>query len=122
MASTMNAPAQIRNDEEERALDPAIERVRRKMMRLMMVSVAIMMIGLIAVIGAIVYKLSARGTSAAAGTLETHIQLPQGAKIVAATPNGGDILFTIDPGDGGRQQYWIYRFGEDRIVAKVSID
>jgi len=120
----MNASTPIRNDDEEMPLDPAIERVRRRMMRLMAVSVAIMMVGLIAVVGAIVYKLSARspGASTTPEQARAHLQLPAGARVVSAQLDGGDILFTVDPGEGHPQEYWIYRIGEGRVVAKVSID
>jgi hypothetical protein len=118
----MNAPAHV--VDEDAPLDPAIERVRRRMMRLMAVSVGIMLIGLIAVVAAIVYKLSARsGAAVAAGaSVERRMALPPGASIVSATLSGQDILFVIDPGRGEKQQYWVYRFGEDRVVARISID
>lgn len=124
MAGPMNAPTQIRDDSDEQPLDPAVERVRRRVMRLMFVSVAIMMVGLIAVVGAIVYKLSARGGSVAAGAAgaERRLALPPGASVISATLSGEDILFVVDPGDGGRQQFWVYRIGEDRIVARIALD
>jgi hypothetical protein len=50
------------------------------------------------------------------------LQLPAGARIAAAQLSGGDILFTIDPGEGRPQEYWIYRVGEGKVVATVSID
>ena len=45
-------------DGEEQPLDPAMERVRRKMIRLLAVSIGIMVIGLMAVLAAIVYKIN----------------------------------------------------------------
>ncbi len=45
-------------DAEEQPLDPAMERVRRKMIRLLAVSIGIMVIGLMAVLAAIVYKIN----------------------------------------------------------------
>ena len=45
-------------DGDEQPLDPAMERVRRKMIRLLAVSIGIMVIGLMAVLAAIVYKIS----------------------------------------------------------------
>ena len=44
------------NGDEDKPLDPMVENVRRRMMRLMVVSIGIMMIGLMAVLGSIVYK------------------------------------------------------------------
>ena len=44
------------DDQEEKPLDPAMESVRRKMVRLQIVSGAIMFVSLMAVFGAVVYK------------------------------------------------------------------
>jgi hypothetical protein len=113
-------------DDEDAPLDPAVERVRRRMMRLMAVSVAIMMTGLIAVIGAIVYKFSARDGGAAAlragETLERRIGMPKDARVVGGNLSGGDLLMTIDPGGGRQLQFWIYRIAEDRVVAKLAVE
>jgi hypothetical protein len=49
--------SQINEDDlEEKPLDPEMEKVRRKMVRLLAVSIGIMFIGLMTVLGAIVYK------------------------------------------------------------------
>jgi hypothetical protein len=114
-------------DAEDKPLDPAVERVRRRMMRLMAVSVVIMMTGLIAVIGAIVYKLQARGDAGApaapgAAAIEGRIALPKEARVVSSSLSGGDLLLVVDPGGGQRLQFWVYRIAENRIAAKISID
>jgi hypothetical protein len=49
--------SQVNEDDlEEKPLDPEMEKVRRKMVRLLAVSIGIMFIGLMTVLGAIVYK------------------------------------------------------------------
>ena len=59
----MNA---VNDLDEEKPLDPAVERVRRRMLRLMVISIGIMMTGLMAVLGAIVYKIGSYGEEAEA--------------------------------------------------------
>ena len=95
--------------EDEEPLDPAAERLRRKMARLVLVSGGIMMLGLIAVFAAIVYKLGVlgpdgasrgAGASFAAGTVEAAIRLPVGARLVAADLDGDRALLTIEA-EGG---------------------
>ena len=54
-------------DDTEAPLDPAAARLRRKLVRLLFVSGGIMMLGLIAVFGAIVYKLNQGGRGGQAG-------------------------------------------------------
>ena len=125
-----------RNDiDEEKPLDPAVERVRRKMMRLMLISIGIMMIGLMAVLGAIVYKVSARSEAAkdrpgvagrASGVpvepgYAGRIDLPDGSEILSTALDGGNILLRVRiPGEGER--LLVYSLGEDRVIATVTVD
>jgi len=97
-------------DEEEAPLDPAAERLRRKLVRLLFVSGGIMMIGLIAVFAAIVYKLGALGPAegertesrveAAGAPIEARIALPAGTRVVATDLDGDRALLTIEAADG----------------------
>jgi hypothetical protein len=97
-------------DEEEAPLDPAAERLRRKLVRLLFVSGGIMMLGLIAVFAAIVYKLGAlgpaeddgsgSGVEAAGAPIEARIALPAGARIVASDLDGDRALLTVEAADG----------------------
>lgn len=90
---------------EEKPLDPAIERVRRRMMRLMLVSIGIMMIGLMAVLFGIVYKLSSSGTSAPAGShmeFDALITLAPGSRVVSTALEGGQLVVLVED-EAGRQ-------------------
>ncbi|MEC9343002.1 MAG: hypothetical protein VYD64_04060 [Pseudomonadota bacterium] len=120
---------------EDKPLDPAVERLRRKMVRLMVVSIGIMMVGLMAVLGAIVYKasggggareanvsLSARSSGAPAGPgIEGRIELPAGSRIVSSALDGNNILLHVRSTDG-EVRLLIYAVGEDRIIATVKVD
>ena len=96
--------------------------MRRKLIRLLVASFGIMILGLAAVIAAIVYKINERNDgagirpdSAAADTatgksrlsVETAIagavDLPAGARIVAASLDGDHALITIALPDGKMQ-------------------
>ena len=97
-------------DEEEAPLDPAAERLRRKLVRLLFVSGGIMMVGLIAVFAAIVYKLGALGPAEDEGTesgveapgaaIEARIALPAGTRVVATDLDGDRALLTVEAADG----------------------
>ena len=92
--------------DEEEPLDPAAERLRRKMVRLLIVSGGIMILGLIAVFAALVYKLGMLGTSGTAATafgvpsgaavVEAPINLPPGARLVSADLDGSRALLTVE--------------------------
>lgn len=122
----MNA---VNDLEEEKPLDPAVERVRRRMLRLMVISIGIMMTGLMAVLGAIVYKIGSYGEEAEAvapapmGTIasEGSINLDGGAAIISSSLDGDNILLRIRESDGAGA-LWIYSLTEGRVVARIAIE
>ena len=124
----MNAREAI---EEEKPLDPATERVRRKMVRLLVVSISVMMVGLMAVLGAVVYKINDKPAQSLAANngakvpmepgFEGRIDLPPGAEMIASSLDGSNILLSVRLA-GGDSQLLVYSLAEDRIVARVAID
>ncbi|MFZ1813968.1 MAG: fimbrial protein [Rhizobiaceae bacterium] len=126
---------QIDEQESDKPLDPATEKVRKKMVRLLAVSIGIMMVGLMAVLGAIVYKISGKPETAEGDNLQARngsavpvepgyvgrIDLPPGAEIVSESLDGSNILLRVRLEDN-RSQLLVYNLAEDRIVARVAID
>lgn len=117
------------NEEAEKPLDPAMEKVRRKMVRLLVIALGIMMIGLMAVLYAIVHKMSESGKQAApavaaipAGTdeISAAITLPKGAQINGESLSGTRILFDLTLPDG-RRELAIYDTLEGRFVAHFAL-
>jgi hypothetical protein len=98
------------HDEEEAPLDPAQERLRRKLVRLLFVSGGIMMLGLIAVFSAIVYKLGEGGGArqspagdvsfSAKAPVEGRIAVPSGYRLIGATLDGERALLSLEAPDG----------------------
>jgi len=98
--------------EEEKPLDPTMEKVRRKMVRLLLVSSSTIVLALMAVLGSIVYKAnrnsSAQGVQAAPGAglgapLPTQtVQLPKGFVYEATTVDGNRIWFSGTDATGRR--------------------
>ena len=102
--------------DEEEPLDPVMERVRKKMIRLLVISIGIMVIGLMAVLGAIVYKISnpsssqeassqpqtAREVSGSQGILAENIELelPDGAVILSTSLTDNRLLISVRLADG----------------------
>ena len=89
-------------------LDPAQERLRRKLVRLLMVSGGVMMLGLIAVFAAIVYKVGAEGPAArpeqpglsAAAPVDGRIVLPTGYRLAGTSLDGERALLTLEGPEG----------------------
>ncbi len=117
------------DEDAEKPLDPAMERVRRKMVRLLVIALGIMMIGLMAVLYAIVHKMSESGKEAApavaampagADEISTAITLPKGAQINGESLSRSRILFDLTLPDGKRELA-IYDTAERRFVARYAL-
>ena len=116
--------------EEDAPLDPAMERVRRKMIRLLMISIGVMMAGVMAVLFGIVYKINNKSTVSAApagftipqGTDEISgtITLPQGAQINSHSFSGNQIMIDVTLSDGKREMV-LFDLGQGRIVAHYAL-
>jgi hypothetical protein len=93
------------DSENEAPLNPAQKRLRRKLVRLLLVSGGIMVLGLIAVFASIVYKLGERGEGSAArlsasAPVGARISLPAGHRIEATALDGDRALLTLVGPDG----------------------
>ncbi|MEL4376910.1 hypothetical protein [Brucella cytisi] len=128
-------------EQAEPQLDPAMERVRRKMIRLLAVSIGVMLIGLMAVLVAVVYKINrapetspaeeARsdipGQAAPAPVkpeppklIESQINLTPGTRLLSQSLSGNELsLETLLP-DGGTELI-IYDYRESRIIGRIKL-
>ncbi len=119
-------------DAEEAPLDPTMERVRRKMIRLLAVSIGIMVIGLMAVLAAIVYKINQPAgevVTAARSELPAQplgealageaITLDPGTRILSHNLSDNTLSLETRLGDGSRQ-ILLYDVASKRVVARIS--
>jgi hypothetical protein len=118
-------------EEQEQPLDPAMERIRRKMVRLQLVSGGILLVCFMAVIAAIVYKISLRPaapvTAATTGGFSVPAEQPLAA--TAALPPGFDIQQVSLSGSqilfygalNGMPKVFIFDLAVGRIVADVTV-
>ncbi|KAA3513154.1 hypothetical protein [Agrobacterium rosae] len=118
-------------EQDDQPLDPAMEKVRRKMIRLQIVSGSVMFISLMAVFGAVVYK--AVGPSKTATTTNTTATVPSDAPVAATAslPQGftienvsfasGDMLFYGRLANGTRKAL-VFNVQAGRFVADITID
>jgi hypothetical protein len=117
--------------QEEAPLDPVMDNVRRKMVRLQIVSGGIMFVSLMAVLMAVVYKVRhAPQTQAPVATaagfavpadqpLSVTAHLPQGFQVQSVSNSGSQILFygVVD----GVRKALIFDLAVGRIVADVTV-
>lgn len=119
------------DQQDEKPLDPEVEKVRRKLVRFVAINLGLLFVALMAVVGAIVYK----GRSAApapppvaAGEvpapsdamLEGEVVLPTGARIVSQSLSGNRLSLDVEVPGGGRAIY-LYDLAERRIVGRFAI-
>lgn len=117
-------------EQEDKPLDPVMENVRRKMIKLQLVSAGVMVVMLMIVLSAIVYKLTRPGKPEAAQTTAVAVPgdaplmataaLPAGFEVSDVALSGGQILFygTIA---GGDRKAVVFDIAAGRIVADVSV-
>ena len=120
----------IEDDQDEKPLDPEMEKVRRKMVRLLAVSIGIMFVGVMAVLGAIVYKFtrpspqqavvaSSQGVPSDA-PIEAVAALPAGFTIAGIALDGNRIAFNGRMTDG-KLRVMLYDIATSRIVADIAV-
>ena len=115
-------------EEEEKPLDPAVEKIRRRMVRLLFISSSVIVLALMTVLGSIVYK--ANKNSAATGPADRPLQstvsqpqqtvtLPKGFVLESTTVDGNRIWFmgTVD----GKHLMIAHDIGTGKTLAKVSV-
>ncbi len=121
---------QEKDGQEEKPLDPAMENVRRKMIKLQVVSVGVMLVMLMAVLGAIVYKVTRPNATPAAQTASVSVPsdapvaavagLPTGFVVSDVALSGGQILFYGNL-SGGEQKALVFDIASGRIVADILV-
>jgi hypothetical protein len=91
----MNSPSL----DDEEPLDPAAARIVAKVRWLMVISGLTTLVGIVAVIGVIGYRLF-RAEGSTAAMADFSAVLPKGARVVATAAAGDRIVVTIDVGGG----------------------
>lgn len=125
---------------EEAPLDPTMERVRRKMIRLLAVSIGVMLIGLMAVLVAVVYKINRAPDIPVEETpaeisdqtaivpekpeplplIESQIEIVPGTRLLSQSLSGNQVsLETLLP-DGGTE-ILVYDYREARIIGRIKL-
>lgn len=124
--------AAIDDETEDKPLDPAVEKVRRKLVRFVAINLGLLFIALMAVVGAVVYKSrsSAPDTPVAVGgeipgvtdggMAEGEIVLPAGARMLSQSLSGTRILIDAELAGGGRALF-LYDAAEGRMIGRFDV-
>ncbi|MEO0637518.1 MAG: fimbrial protein [Pseudomonadota bacterium] len=111
---------------DDEPLDPAVERVRQKMQRVQLVSLSIMMLGFVAVLAAISYRIwfqepdsSTTATAVPGSTVEASLAVPDGARIVETSLSGDRILIRLANGNG--TALWVVDAISGQVISKIAL-
>ncbi|MDW6021815.1 fimbrial protein [Mesorhizobium sp. BAC0120] len=108
------------DNDDEKPLDPALERVRRKLVRFAVVNLGILFLALIVVVGALVYK-SLRTPAPPSGAFsEAEIALPAGAKMLGHGFADGRISIDAELADGSRAIF-LYDVAAQKMVGRYTV-
>jgi len=123
--------SQIPQDsQDEKPLDPELEKVRRSMMRLLAVSISIMFVGIMAVLIGVVYKVTMpdADTRAASGgaavpseaPVELVTALPRDFTVTSVSLDGNRLAFFGQMADG-KLRVIVQDLLTSRIVSDVAV-
>ncbi len=124
--------AEIEDQSPEEPLDPAMENIRRKMIKLQLVSGGILLVCFMAVLAAIVYKITRPAPQSAATVatsgglsvpadqpLAATANLPAGFVVQSVSHSGNQILFFGQL--NGTSKALIFDLSVGRIIADVTV-
>jgi len=116
--------------DEEEPLDPVLENVRRKLMRVMMISMGILMLGLLGLLFAIVYKLSQTEestpeTSNVPASIEMFkeqidLGLAKTTKILSSEIDQNRLKLHVENQDGS-EEILLINLGNGEILSRVKL-
>ncbi|WP_163265575.1 fimbrial protein [Chelativorans alearense] len=124
----MAGPAAPHHTDEDKPLDPAAERVRRKLVRFMGINLAILFVAVMAVVLALVYRsMTPQRDDAAltqapfsADALSGDIRLPAGSRIVSHAASGSRLTLHLQLAEGG-EAIVVYDMAEGRTIGRFEI-
>ncbi len=127
-----------KEQEDEQPLDPATEKVRVKLVRFGAVFMGLNILALMAVLGAIVYKIGGFGADAetdegssdvsgagtilsAADPLDRSISLPENARILAASMQENQVSVTLML-ESGKRELRVFSVSDGVLLARFRFD
>lgn len=118
---------------DEKPLDPAVERVRARLVRFAVINIGILFVAVMVVLAAIVYKTTQLGKEPAAPAasnttappigeaVEGRIAIPAGARIVSQSLSGTLLSLQLQGGDG-QGSILVFDTGRGRVVGRYTIE
>jgi hypothetical protein len=111
---------QDEDDSDEKPLDPAIERVQARLRRLILISGATLGVGFLAVLVAVIFRVSNLDRRApAADGWRTTLEIPLGTTVVDTAVDGDRIALTVEDATGRR--ILVYDLASGRRIGEATV-
>lgn len=119
------------DDEQDKPLDPAVENVRRKLVRFIVINLGILFIALMAVVVALVYRATRVSETAPAtiselpvpageGAISGAVTLPAGARVLDHAITGSLLSLRIELASG-TEAILLYEIAGGRNIGQIDI-
>lgn len=116
------------DEEEDKPLDPHVEKVRRKLVRFMGLNLGLLFLAFMVVVAALVYKRQGAQPVAPAAEIPVppgepatgDIVLPAGSRIVSQSISGNRIAIDAELAGGGRAIF-VYDMAARRMVGRFAL-
>lgn len=107
---------------EDKPLDPAVERVRRKLVRFAVVNLLILFAALAAVVGALIWRTGSRDRAAESpgGFVEAPLAVPAGAQVLSHAAGEREVSLLLRLPDG-RDALYVFSRANGAPVARHVI-
>lgn len=121
----MTGPLDLEQD--EKPLDPAVEKVRRRLVRFVAVNLGLLFFALMAVLVAVVYKSGVlapqpeiAATRVPGEIVSGDIPLPAGARVVSQSFSGDVLSLHLALADGG-QAILLYDIARGMVIGRFGL-
>lgn len=119
------------DDEQDKPLDPAVENVRRKLVRFIVINLGILFIALMAVVVALVYRatrvsetvpatISELPMPAGEGVISGTLSLPSGARVLDHAMEGSLLSLRVELASGA-EAILLYDIASGRSIGQIDI-
>lgn len=108
------------NNDDEETLDPALERTRLRLRRLILISTGTLGLGLLAIFGAILYKvIEQRSSIEIIADFAPMFDIPSGLEVINMGGNGNYVMIGVKDGAGGVSILWFDRQTGERLGQSI---
>jgi hypothetical protein len=109
----------VDDEPEDKPLDPAVERIQARLRRLILISAATLGVGFLAVLVAVVFRVSTLDRRAPADGWRSTLEIPAGARLVGTALDGERVALTVE--DAAGRRILVYELATGRRIGEATV-